>query len=116
MKSAPRGRSTSAVEVGNVSAHGFWLLVGDGERFLSFKDFPWFRDATIGQLTNVELPSPHHLYWPDLDVDLAVDSLEHPERYPLVSRAQPHRQLHSTAARVREQPSAYKPPKTRRRG
>ena len=101
MKSAPRGGSTSAAEVGNVSAHGFWLLVGQRERFLSFKDVPWFRDATIGQLTNIELPSPHHLYWPDLDVDLALDSLDHPERYPLLSRTQPAKRLHSTAA-VRE--------------
>jgi hypothetical protein len=39
----------------------------------------------------VTLPSPHHLYWPDLDIDLAVDSLDHPERYPLVSRVSPER-------------------------
>ncbi len=116
MKSAPRGRSTSEVEVGNVSAHGFWLLVGRRERFLSFKDFPWFRDATIGQLTNVELPSPHHLYWPDLDIDVAVESLDHPERYPLVSRAQPNPRLHPTAARVKESRSVYKTPRRRRRG
>jgi hypothetical protein len=25
------------------------------------------------------------LHWPDLDVDLHVDSIEHPERYPLVA-------------------------------
>jgi hypothetical protein len=35
----------------------------------------------------VERPSPHHLYWPQLDVDLALDSIEAPDRYPLVSRA-----------------------------
>jgi hypothetical protein len=55
------------------------------EYFLPFEHFPWFRDATIGQLTNVQLPNTHHLYWPDLDIDLAVESLAHPERYPLVS-------------------------------
>ena len=46
-----------------------------------------FRHATVGQLLNVAWPSPHHLYWPDLDVDLAVDSIDHPEMYPLVSAA-----------------------------
>ncbi|MGH7662888.1 MAG: DUF2442 domain-containing protein [Gemmatimonadaceae bacterium] len=70
-----------------MSPHGLWLLIEDQERFLSFKEFPWFRDATIAELTDVELPSPHHLRWPDLDIDLAVDSLDHPERYPLMSRA-----------------------------
>lgn len=76
MKSAQHGKSTSAAEVTNVSRHGFWLLIAGSERFIAFEHFPWFRDASIGQLMNVELPSPHHLYWPDLDVDLAVDSID----------------------------------------
>jgi hypothetical protein len=87
MSSVAPGASTSEVEVTNVSKHGFWLLIRDQEVFVPFAEFPWFRDASIGQLLNVQLPSPHHLYWPDLDVDLAVDSLFHPERFPLVSRA-----------------------------
>ncbi len=87
MTSVAPGTRTSEVEVTNVSKHGFWLLIRDQEVFVPFTEFPWFRDAPIGQLLNVQLPSPHHLYWPDLDVDLAVDSLFHPERFPLVSRA-----------------------------
>lgn len=76
----------SVIEVTNVSKHGFWLLLNGQERFLPFKSFPWFRDASISQLCNVELPQSHHIYWPDLDIDLAVDSIDHPERFPLVSR------------------------------
>lgn len=90
MKSVLRGKRTSSVEVTNVSPHGFWLLVDERELFLPFKEFPWFQDATIRQLTHVERPSSNHLYWPELDVDLAVESLEHPERYPLISHAQPN--------------------------
>ena len=86
MKSAGRRSSTLSVEVTNISKNGLWLLVGDAERFLPFEEFPWFCDATVGELLNVELPHPHHLYWSDLDVDLAQESIEHPERYPLVSR------------------------------
>lgn len=86
MKSAPLGNSTSAVEVANVSPHGFWLLIGGDELFVPFDKFPWFRDASIAQLAQVELPSPHHLHWPALDIDLAVDSIRHPEKFPLVSR------------------------------
>jgi hypothetical protein len=85
MKSARHGKSTSGVEVANISAQGFWLLVNQHEYFVPFSLFPWFRDASIGQLLNVELPRAHHLYWPELDVDLHVDSLSHPEAYPLVS-------------------------------
>lgn len=97
MSSAAPGRSTSPVEVTNVSIHGFWLFVGERELFVSFAQFPWFRDAAIGALTNVQSPSPHHLYWPDLDVDLAVESIEHPEKYPLVSKAQPNKALQPTS-------------------
>lgn len=101
MKSATLGGSTSQVEVTNVSPHGFWLFVGEQELFVPFKDFPWFKDASIGQISRVELPSAHHLYWPDLDIDLAVDSLRHPERYPLISQAQPKKRLQPTKARPR---------------
>ena len=96
MKSASHGKHISAVEVTNISPHGFWLLVQGREVFASFKDLPWFRDASIGELTNVELPSPHHLYWPALDVDLAVDSLDHPERYPLMSHVRHRKQARPT--------------------
>lgn len=85
-KSAADGTSISDVEVTNVSAHGFWVLVGAEELPLSFAAFPWFRDAPIAKLTHVTRPSPGHLYWPDLDIDLALDSIRHPELFPLVSR------------------------------
>src|SRR5262245_1318019 len=99
MKSAAPGRSTSHVEVTNVSRHGFWILIGEQELFAPFKEFPWFKDASIGEITCVELPSPHHLYWPELDVDLAVESLTHPERFPLISQAHPNKGLQPTKAR-----------------
>ena len=97
MSSAALGRSTFQVEVTNVSAHGFWLFVGERELFVSFAEFPWFRDAAIRAITNVQRPSFHHLYWPDLDIDLAVESIEHPEKYPLVSKAQPNKALQPTS-------------------
>ena len=85
MKSAVRGKSTSNVEVTNISPTGFWLLLEGREVFLPFSKFPWFKQAQVAQLCDVEWPSPDHLYWPRLDVDIAVDSIEHPERYPLIS-------------------------------
>jgi len=86
MKSALPGASTLDVEVTNVSNHGFWLLLEAEELFVPFSKFPWFKDAPIAKLMTVERPQPHHLYWPDLDVDLAVESLRHPENFPLVAR------------------------------
>jgi hypothetical protein len=86
-RSDKRGKRTLEAEVANVSSHGFWLYVSGQERFLAFEQFPWFQDATIGQLTNVQLVSLRHLRWPDLDIDLSLDSLDHPEKFPLVSKS-----------------------------
>jgi hypothetical protein len=116
MKSRKRGRNTLAAEVTNVASHGFWLLIDKRERFVSFKDFPWFRNATLAELTNVEMPSSQHLYWPELEVDLAVESLDHPERHPLVSKALPHRQEKARAVTVGEPRAVYNVQRRRRRG
>jgi hypothetical protein len=108
MKSAALGRSTSPAEVTNVSPHGFWLFIRERELFVAFKDFPWFREASVREIANVQLPSPHHLYWPDLDVDLAVDSIEHPEKFPLVSQAPPHERSQPAKVRQRSQTKSAK--------
>jgi hypothetical protein len=84
-----------------VSRHGFWLLVGGRELFLSFKQFPWFREVSIGELCHVELPHLGHLHWPDLDVDLAVASVEHPKQFPLLSRVRPKKRLQPPAPKRR---------------
>jgi hypothetical protein len=89
MKSAKAGSDTSSAEVLNVSPHGFWLFVAGRECFLDFDHFPWFRAASVGQLFNVEFSHGHHLFWPELDVDLDLDRIEHPEKFPLVARAKP---------------------------
>ena len=86
MTSVLPGAGTLSVEVTNVSAHDFRLMLGTEELFVPFSQFPWFKDAPIAKLMNVELLQPHHLYWPDLDVDLAVESIRHPEKFPLVAR------------------------------
>ena len=81
-----RGTDTSIAEVTNVSKHGFWLLLGDEELLVPFAEFPWFRHATIEQLCDVQWPTVNHLYWPQLDVDLAVESIRTPALFPLIAR------------------------------
>ena len=87
MKSAAPGKNTSVVEVTNISSHGFWVLLNQRELYLPFDEFPWFREATIAQITSLEILSPDHLYWPALDVDLSVESIEDPARFPLISQS-----------------------------
>ncbi len=91
MSSEPLGKSTSDVEVTNVSTHGIWLLVGERELFLPYEDFPWFKDVPIGKILKVEQLMPDRFYWPDLDVDLGLESIEHPEKFPLKAKVPPHK-------------------------
>ncbi len=81
------GTATLEAEVTNVSPHGLWLLLGDEELHVPFSEFPWFKKATIEQLADVQRPTANHLYWPQLDVDLSVESIRQPESFPLVSRS-----------------------------
>ena len=82
------GTSTFPIEVTNVSRHGLWLLVGDEELFLPFEQFPWFRDASIEEISVVERQTADHLYWSLLDIDLSVESIRNPAAFPLIARRQ----------------------------
>ena len=53
------------------------------EYFLSFKSFPWFENAKVASVLKVRLLHRRHLHWPDLDIDLELESLTHSEKYPL---------------------------------
>ena len=52
---------------------------------MSYENFPWFKDALIGKVFAVEEVSPGHFYWPELDIDLGMDTIENPEKYPLMA-------------------------------
>ncbi len=78
------GKSTLAsAEVQNISTQGLWILVDDQEFWIPFEDFPWFLKATIGQIYNLEYSHGKYLHWPELDVDIELASLAHPDAYPL---------------------------------
>ncbi len=75
----------AAVEVTNISSNGIWLDAHGRELFLSYDDFPWFKDATVADILNVEEPLAGCFYWPGLDVDLNVGVIERVREYPLKS-------------------------------
>jgi hypothetical protein len=74
------------VSIENITPFGIWIFVKEKEYFLTYKDYPYFRDQTLKSIQNVQLLHSYHLYWPELDVDLEIDNLENPEKYPLKSR------------------------------
>ena len=85
MKLLKRGKNIS-ISVENITPFGIWIYVKKKEYFLSYRDFPYFRNQTLNSIQNVQLIHGYHLYWPELDVDLEIDNLENPEKYPLKSR------------------------------
>jgi hypothetical protein len=78
------GEDTSIVEITNISPFGVWVYFADHEYFLDYDNFPWFRDARIKEVMNIQALSEEHLYWPDLDIDLHLDSIKNPQMYPLI--------------------------------
>ena len=85
MKSSPLGKDTS-VEVLGLTPNGLWLLTQGEEYFLSYKEFPWFENAPVKAVFNVEKQGESGFCWPDLDVDLSLDGIKHPEKYPLKAK------------------------------
>lgn len=77
------GKNIFTVEVTHISSHGVWLLTQTDELFMSYDDFPWFKNQPVNAILHVEEPSPNHFYWPDIDVDLTVEMIKYPERFPL---------------------------------
>ena len=84
MTSQVLGTSISEAEILNISSHGIWLFINEKEYFLPHDEYPWFKDSKVSEICNVELLHRSHLYWPDLDIDLEIESLENPENYPLI--------------------------------
>ncbi len=85
MKLSKSGKNTSSVSVENITPSGIWILINEKEFFLNYRDFPWFLNRPIKDIFNVERPAQNHLYWPELDVDLELDSLLKPQNYPLIA-------------------------------
>ena len=88
MKSLKHGKNIS-VSIENITPYGIWLFVNEKEYFLSYQDYPYFKDQTFNSIQDVQLLHGYHLYWPELDVDLEIDNLENPGKYSLKSKIKP---------------------------
>lgn len=86
MNSSPAGASLSNSEVTNLEQTGLWVLVAGKEYFIPYADYPAFTKATIAQIFNLQMPGPGQLHWPDLDIDIEVEALEAPGKFPLAYR------------------------------
>jgi len=85
MNSLAHGDNTFPVEITHISSHGVWLLTDQEELFMSYQDFPWFKNQPVNAIIEVEEVSRGHFYWSKIDVDLTVEMIKHPETFPLVA-------------------------------
>ena len=69
-----------------INNQGIMISVAGNDYFLSYNRVPWLKDATVRNILNIKMLGKNAVEWPDLDVDLEVDSLKHPERYPLIMK------------------------------
>lgn len=85
MNLSGRGNNTSSVEVTNISAHGISLISHGKELFMSYENFPWFREQPVSAILKVEEPSPGHYHWPILDIDLTDEIIRSPGHFLLIA-------------------------------
>lgn len=69
-----------------INSQGLLLSVYGQDYFLSYNRVPWMREASINEVLDVRMSGRNAIEWPLLNVDLEIDSLRHPERYPLLIR------------------------------
>ena len=75
--------SPADTEVTNIQRTGFWVMVDYNEYFVAFDEYPDFKKATVAQIHGLRR-SKGGLHWDELDVDIEIEALKHPDQYPLM--------------------------------
>jgi hypothetical protein len=71
-----------SAKVTSINSYGFWIKCGDEELYLPFVEFPCFQHATVPQICKVKYVSATRIYWPELDIDYALEALRNPLTSP----------------------------------
>ena len=79
----------TSVSVLMINAQGIMLSVLGNDYFISYNGMPWLKDARISDVLNVQMSGRSAIEWKNLDIDLEIESLKHPERYPLIMKRSP---------------------------
>ena len=76
-----------SVRVRSIMPDGIFISVGENDYYLSYDRLPWFKNATVSDIFDVKMCCGQAgIRWEALDVDLEIDSLKYPERYPLTMK------------------------------
>ena len=85
----------SSVRVLSVMPTGILISVMNKDYFISFNRLPWFQDAKLSDILDVSMFGRMGIKWDKLGVELEIESLEYPEKYPLVIKRSANEMLNS---------------------
>ena len=80
-------KTKQQAEITNISPFGIWLLSNGKEYFIDYDDYPFFKDASIKQIADVETDFFGNLHWKELDADIELELLENPEKFNLMYKS-----------------------------
>ncbi len=67
-----------------VTENGMLIALTTGDYFMPYTQFPWFKEAKVSEVMQVVAVGDDALRWDALDVDLEIESIIQPEKYPLI--------------------------------
>lgn len=83
-KNLKKNTDNTSVKVNSINSDGIFINAFGKDYFLSYNRLPWFKNAKVSDVLNVTILGKSAISWETLDVDIEIDSLNYPERYPLV--------------------------------
>lgn len=75
------------VEVKQITSNGLTIILKGKEYFAAFKNFPDFVSVPVAHLFDVKFWGGEFLSWEKADIDICLESLNHPEKFFVNSRA-----------------------------
>ena len=69
-----------------ITSDGIWFATGCVEYPLSYEDFPCFKGVPEEKVKYVIEPETDVYYWPELDVQLTLEQIWNPKKYPMKTK------------------------------
>ncbi len=71
------------IEINSISELGIKVSIHGKNIFMSYEDFPWFKNQSVQAITHIEKFGENSFHWPELNVDLTDEMIEFPEKFRL---------------------------------
>lgn len=69
----------------SITGQGILITIKEGDFFLNYKSYPWFKNAKINEVLNIKRDQ-EAIYWDSLGVEIEIDSILNPQNYPLIAK------------------------------